>query len=667
MKKLTLLMATLLLAMFSHAGDVIMYYTASASDIGSNTVKVNIRTEGINGESNEKWDQITMTKTTLSYNSAPVYQAKFSTPWGGFSTMQIQLWGDEWDSQVVPFDGSAWTEDNVINGKMYVHSTGAWVTPPAGAEVPETKYYIKNNWNGGEWTWQLMTKVTDDTYTYEDVFGGQGCNINTSENDGGAKWFAISDITVSGGSLIAGATAKFTYTVSANTLAAEITKAGEEKKIADGSDLYVMGNVNSLGWAANKGAKMTLADGKYTLSSAALQGTGDDAYFSFTTLLSAGNEDADWDAIAASRFGAEVNDYELTAGTAAKLLSGENAFKVPNGTYDITVDPAAMTVTVVKQGDLDPLTVDYYLVGYINGADLGCEADWENLGEYKFVNGKVSVTFTVGDADYGKNYVFVKTSDNKKWYMAADYVETSPATLALSVNGEDGTPSQKVGITELGTYTFTLTENTDGTLTLAFSKSGTTPDDPDPKDPDDPETPDTKVYVMGAVRGTNYTWAANLGEEMTYANGKYTLTTHIANDGTADLGYFAFTTKLADGNEEADWAAIATYRFGVETEDTEAAIGVETALVSATNGYKIAAGTYSLTVDLNAKTYLITESTAVENVEALSLQVENGTILSDGTLRIFTVTGQDVTAQNGNLQGLYIVTVNGTAAKVLVR
>ena len=30
---------------------------------------------------------------------------------------------------------------------------------------------------------------------------------------------------------------------------------------------------------------------------------------------------------------------------------------------------------------------DYYLIGYINGADYGCEKDWENLGEYKFVDG----------------------------------------------------------------------------------------------------------------------------------------------------------------------------------------------------------------------------------------------------------------------------------------
>ena len=662
MKKLTLLMATLMLAMFSHAGEVIFYYTASTSVIGSYTVKANMKTQGSEvADADATWETATMTLTELTYNSDPVYQAKITTPWGGFSTLQFQLWdGETWKSQVVAFDGSEWIGDATINGKMYVHSTSSWVAAPEGAELPQLTYYIKNNWNGGEWAWQKMTKTTDDTYTYEGVFGGGGCNINTSESDGGAKWFPVSDITVTGGSLIAGATALFTYTVSTEALAAEITAAGEEKKIEDGSDLYLIGNIEGYDWDPSNTPKMTLADGKYSITAKLVNSNTEEeyAYFSFLTQLASASDA--WDEISAYRFGAETDGTIVEMGVAAKLVSGTNAFKVIKGvTYTITVDPAAMTVSATTEEDIPQGDAsDYYLVGFIGGADYGCGEDWANLGSYKFVDGKLTVTFTTGDADYGKNYVFVKTGDNKKWYMAAEYSETSPATLALSEDGVEGTPAEKVGIAELGTYEFTLTENTDGTITLAFAKTET---------PDIPVTPDTKLYVMGAVRGTNYTWAANLGEEMTYADGNYTLTTHIANDGTGEIGYFCFTTKLAEGNEEADWNAIASYRYGVATEDEEAVTGTATPLVSATNGYKIAAGTYTLTVNLSDKTYLITAATPVEDIKSMNLRIADGTIYAEGNLSIFTLTGQDVTAQNGNLSGLYIVTIDGKAQKVLVR
>jgi hypothetical protein len=50
---------------------------------------------------------------------------------------------------------------------------------------------------------------------------------------------------------------------------------------------------------------------------------------------------------------------------------------------------------------------EYYLVGYINGANYGCEEDYQNLGQYKFVNGQLSVAFE------NDSYVFIKTGDNQ--------------------------------------------------------------------------------------------------------------------------------------------------------------------------------------------------------------------------------------------------------------
>ncbi|MBQ2383317.1 MAG: hypothetical protein II290_04690, partial [Oscillospiraceae bacterium] len=58
---------------------------------------------------------------------------------------------------------------------------------------------------------------------------------------------------------------------------------------------------------------------------------------------------------------------------------------------------------------------DFYLFGYINGANYACEEDSENIGIYKFVSGKLSVSF---ESD---SYVAVKTGDNQSWFMTNGY------------------------------------------------------------------------------------------------------------------------------------------------------------------------------------------------------------------------------------------------------
>ena len=98
----------------------------------------------------------------------------------------------------------------------------------------------------------------------------------------------------------------------------------------------------------------------------------------------------------------------------------------------------------------------YYLIGWINGTDYGCENDWQNLGDYKFVNGKVTAAFTQD------SYVFVKTGDNSKWFLAESYCEDTTCTFR-----EGGTEKMFVpGGVEL---TFTLTENADGSVTVRYT------------------------------------------------------------------------------------------------------------------------------------------------------------------------------------------------------
>ena len=122
--------------------------------------------------------------------------------------------------------------------------------------------------------------------------------------------------------------------------------------------------------------------------------------------------------------------------------------------------------TCSKCGAKDPNYVApgstvYYLVGWINGADHGCESDWENMGNYQFVNGKLVATFNQD------SYIFVKTEGNGKWLLAESYCESTSCTFV-----EGGT--EKMFVPGNTALTFTLKENNDGSVTVSYTKGGTT-------------------------------------------------------------------------------------------------------------------------------------------------------------------------------------------------
>ncbi|MBQ8722516.1 MAG: hypothetical protein IJY67_10310 [Paludibacteraceae bacterium] len=63
-----------------------------------------------------------------------------------------------------------------------------------------------------------------------------------------------------------------------------------------------------------------------------------------------------------------------------------------------------------------------------------------------------------------------------------------------------------------------------------------------------------------------------------------------------------------------------------------------------------------------------TTTVGVENVIVDNIYTEGGFVVAEGEFQIFTVTGQNVTAQNGNLaQGAYIVKTANTVTKVFVK
>ena len=110
-----------------------------------------------------------------------------------------------------------------------------------------------------------------------------------------------------------------------------------------------------------------------------------------------------------------------------------------------------------------PVT-EYYLFGYINGANYACEEDYMNLGEYKFVDGTVTVKF---DAD---SYVGVKTGDNENWYMTQGWQGTDAVSVTLYNTANNISEPDKLYIPGGVEIVLTLVENGDDSLTLSCSR-----------------------------------------------------------------------------------------------------------------------------------------------------------------------------------------------------
>ena len=129
----------------------------------------------------------------------------------------------------------------------------------------------------------------------------------------------------------------------------------------------------------------------------------------------------------------------------------------------------ACGVTDAGNEDVGPGAPSYYLFGYINGADYGIGADIDNRGDYKFVNGKLTVTFDE------TSYVGVKTWDNGTFYMTRGWVGEVTSTTLYAFTDPNSADANKLQVPAGTTVTFTLTEGSDGTLSLSYTtaSSGT--------------------------------------------------------------------------------------------------------------------------------------------------------------------------------------------------
>ncbi len=114
-------------------------------------------------------------------------------------------------------------------------------------------------------------------------------------------------------------------------------------------------------------------------------------------------------------------------------------------------------------GEADPnVQLDYYLFGYIDNRNYGCEDDFTTLGEYKFdENGKLTTTFM------HDSYVAVKASDNYHFYMTNGW-QGYECTSAILYSTGALSNADKLYVPGGAKITFTLVDNGDDTFNLSY-------------------------------------------------------------------------------------------------------------------------------------------------------------------------------------------------------
>ena len=382
------------------------------------------------------------------------------------------------------------------------------------------------------------------------------------------------------------------------------------------ADVYIMGEVNGNGWAANVGVKMTLNEGVYTANITTTGENNGKSYFSFTKMLAEGNEEADWNAIAPYRFGAvSGGDFLMTEellGAPCDLATNgsSNAIAIPAGEWTVTVDLVSNKFTIDGTWPVDTVIpepeADVYIMGEVNGNGWAA-----NVGVKMTLNeGVYTANITTAGENDGKSY-FSFTKMLAEGNEEADWNAIAPYRFGAASEGDFWMAEELLGVqcdlATDGSYNAIAIPAGEWTVTVDLVSNKFTIDGTWPVDTVIPE-PEADVYIMGEVNGNG--WAANVGVKMTLNEGVYTanITTAGENDGKS---YFSFTKMLAEGNEEADWNAIAPYRFGAASEGdfwmAEELLGVQCDLATdgSYNAIAIPAGEWTVTVDLVSNKFTI--------------------------------------------------------------
>ena len=356
---------------------------------------------------------------------------------------------------------------------------------------------------------------------------------------------------------------------------------------------YIVGDAPFGGWNPGDGVEMSLnSDGTYSYTTA-VNGT---IYFVFATGL-----DSSWDTFNTTyRHGPSGSDAVVVIGEWMDApLGGDKAYKLTgNGSeYVFTFNPY-INKCKVEGYVVPPTPIETYTVAGAPAAIFGTEWDPTNVENDMTEQADGTFALTKYNCELAGSELEFKVTGNHSW--------------------DNAWPDNNVVVTveEAGLYDVTFIINPETKdVTYNVVKSGDF----------DPRT--GKLFILGEVNGNG--WDPSNGVEMdTEDENIFTaqITTAGENPDENDgIGYsfFSFTTKLGENSD--DWSSIGGYRIGsVEdgfplTEDMYG-IDIEMGSFGQGNSFKIPAGTYNLTVNLENKIMVIEKAGEEPPVEGYKLE-----------------------------------------------
>ena len=237
-----------------------------------------------------------------------------------------------------------------------------------------------------------MTAQTDGSYTYTAAISGKvyfvfGTALASANNDAGWNTFNTNyrygpltdgqEVTTGtwvttqrsreGAYTFTGNGSEYTITFDSTNNRFKIE--GDAAPVNPGTgELYILGQAQGNGWSPDTGVAMTTSDGNVFTATVTFNGENSEedanvSYFSFTTKLASSS--TDWDGIRPYRLSPiadEGTNFWVTSSMLGHEISlnepGVNvdvAFRIPAGTYTITVNVSGRTCVITREGGGTPV------------------------------------------------------------------------------------------------------------------------------------------------------------------------------------------------------------------------------------------------------------------------------------------------------------------------
>ena len=404
------------------------------------------------------------------------------------------------------------------------------------------------------------------------------------------------------------------------------------------------------GWEPSTGVELTMGnDGLYSFT-ATVNGT---IYFVLAdNLASAG----DWATFNNEyRIGPLGANEDVTVGewitTQKAEGNGNGSYKFigTGGEYTITYNPYISKFKI--EGYVAPIVIDSYTVAGTPASVFGTEWDPSNTDNDMIKQEDGTYALTKYACQLAGSDLMFKVVGNHDWGFAwpdQDYVVT---------------------VDEPGLYDVTFKFNPENKeVSVDAVQSGSI------------DVLTGELYILGQVNGNS--WDPSNGFKMDTEDGNIftaNITTEGENEDEADgigYSYFSFTTKLSESSE--DWGSIGAYRIGALENDyllSDDMMGIEIGLgnFGQDNSFKIPAGEYDLTVDLENKTMVINKNDTPEppagpqlekvwEITDLSSFYLTGVRQGFGMGGKFYINDTQWNAENGGEPTIYVVGENGVEA-----